>query len=117
MELALGFGPLGPIEVRGMLESLKPKESGIASGWREVFAPVLRAWAQSIKEERSSCEIKIASILLRHRTAEPQRKNSRGSIITCSSFFLGLSVIFHLLSHFSAQPGLQGLLLACKKTD
>lgn len=100
-----------------MLESLKPKENGMASGRREIFAPVLRAWAHYIKEQRGSYEIKIAPILLRHRIAQPQRTNSRGSITTSSSFFLGLSVIFHLLSHFSAQPDLQGLLSAHKKTD
>lgn len=115
-ESALGFGPLRPTEVRGMLQSLKPKESGVAGGGREILAPILRVWAHCVREPWGSCEIKIAPILLRHGTAQPQRKNSRGSITTSSPFFLELSVIFYLLSHFSAQPDLQGLLWAHKKT-
>lgn len=93
-----------------MLESLKPKERGVAGGGREILAPILRVWAHCVKEQWGSCEIKIAPILTRHRTARPHRKNSRGSITTSSPFFLELSVIFHLLSHVSAQPDLQGLL-------
>ena len=108
-ESALEFGPLRPMEARRMLALLKPKESGMAGGRREIFAPVLSVWAHCVKEQRGTCEVKTAPILLSHRTAQPQRKNSRGSITMSSSFFL--------LSHFSSQPDFQGLLSAHKKTD